>query len=71
MNWKKFMEGLAVAALSGAATSAAEVVATGEAKPQNIKIVASFGAITGIAAWLRQSPIERKSKKKPTTTPQQ
>jgi hypothetical protein len=73
MNWKKFLEGLAVAAIGGAATTAAQVVVTPDLKPGAISTAAAAGAIIGVAGWLKQSPVEKKpkSKKTPPDPPEQ
>jgi hypothetical protein len=63
MNWKKFIEGLAVAAISGAATTAAQAVTTPDASGGAITTAAGVGALIGIAGWLKQSPIKSKAKK--------
>lgn len=68
MNWAKFFEGLTVAAISGAATTAAQVVTTPDASGKAITTAASVGALIGIAGWLKQSPIKSKAKK-PSATP--
>ena len=70
MNWRKFLEGLAVAAIGGAVTTAAQAVSTPDATGGAITSAAGAGALIGIAAWLKQSPIKAKTKKPKPAEPE-
>jgi hypothetical protein len=70
MNWKKFLEGLAVAAIGGAVTYGAEAITTPNASKTAITSAAGAGALVGIAAWLKQSPIKPKTKKPKPAEPE-
>ena len=63
MNWRKFLEGLAVAAIGGAVTTSAQAVSTPDATGNAVATAAAAGALIGISAWLKQSPIKAKAKK--------
>ena len=70
MNWTKFFQGLAVAGISGAATSAAQAATTPGSTNKTLASSAAIGALVGVSMWLQQSPIKPKVKKpKPSDPP--
>lgn len=64
MNWKLWLKGLAAAAIGGATTSALSVAVepSKPVDPTALGTTAVAGALVGLLAYLKQSPI-------PPTTP--
>jgi hypothetical protein len=64
MNFKNILEGLLVAAVSGAAASAGQAAVSGQPiTGRNVGGAAIGGAVTGILAWLRTSPMDQSAVK--------
>ena len=56
-NFALWFKGLAAALLGGAAASAAQAAASGNATPANLKTAAIAGAALTLSAYLTQSPV--------------
>lgn len=65
MNWKALFEGLAAAAIGGAATGAATAVQDGPINAKQVGAAALAGAIVTVAGYFKQNAI------KPKPQPQQ
>ena len=63
MNWKRFLEGLAVTAIGGATTGAAHAATEGVVNPKAIGTSAAIGALIAVGAWVKQSPIEPRQRR--------
>lgn len=69
MNWKAFLEGIAAAAIGGAATGGATAISDGTIHPKQVGAAAAAGAIIGIAAYFKQSPLKKKPKPQQSDPP--
>lgn len=68
MKWKVVLKSLAVAAGSGAFSSAMESVTTGGASSgKALAVSAAVGALLGVVGYLKKSPLEE-GKTPPTPT---
>ena len=56
MNWKSFWQGLAAAAIGGAATSSTHYLTGGNTDLTHLGPIAAIGAIIGVAGLFTQSP---------------
>ena len=56
-----WMKGLAAAVVGGALASAAQVVASGNYQPSQLKGAAISGAILTLGAYFAKSPLENKN----------
>jgi len=65
MNWKALFEGLAAAAIGGAATGGATALGDGPVSIKHIGAAAAAGALVGISAYFKQNAL------KPKPQPQQ
>lgn len=57
MNWKTWLQGLAAAAIGGAATGATQVVSGTGKVDKTTAIAAGSGALVTVMAYLLKSPI--------------
>jgi hypothetical protein len=65
MNWKAFGKGVLAAAAGGAFTGTTAVLQDGTISSKQVASSALAGAILGVAAYLKQSPLPAKTKPKP------
>jgi hypothetical protein len=66
MNWKTFLEGIVVSAVSGALASGGDYLVNpdnlrGVALGRRLGTTAGIGAIVGIVGWLKQSPLKKRA----------
>lgn len=57
MNWKVFLQGLAAAAIGGAAAGATQAISTSGNIGKDTGAVAGAGALVAVLAFLKQSPL--------------
>jgi len=69
MNWQVWLQGLAAAAIGGAATGATQAVSTTGKVNVGTAIVAGAGALVTVLAYLAKSPLARKPADPPAGYP--
>lgn len=69
MNWKAFGQGVLAAAAGGAFTGTTAVLQDGGMSGKQVASSALAGAILGVAAYLKQSPLKPKPKPQPQSDP--
>ena len=65
MSWRALFEGVAAAAIGGAATGATAALQDGQLTAKQIGASVAVGAIVGVAGYLKQSPLKKKPKPQP------
>lgn len=58
MNWKVWLQGLAAAAIGGAATGTTQVMSTTGSVNKGTAVVAGIGALIGALGYLVKSPLQ-------------
>ena len=59
MNWKKFLNGAATAAISGATAAAGQSLMGDTVNLKQTGTAAGLGALVGLVNWLRQPPASK------------
>lgn len=60
MNWKAFLEGVAAAAIGGAATGATAALQDGQLTAKQIGASVAVGAIVGISGYFKTNALKKK-----------
>lgn len=66
MQWKPWLSSLGVAAISGAACAASDALQEPTSSGKVLAAKAAVGALGGVALYLKQSPIQPRSKRDST-----
>jgi len=65
VNWKAFLEGVAAAAIGGAATGATAALQDGQLTAKQIGASVAVGAIVGISGYFKTNALKKKPKPQP------
>lgn len=67
MNWKTFFKGLGMAAIGGGTTAILDGLSSGNFSGPGIKAAGIGGAAIAVAAYLKQSPLNKPPKPSKTS----
>ena len=69
MNWKAFLEGVAAAAIGGAATGATAALQDGQLTAKQIGASVAVGAIVGISGYFKTNALKKKQRPQQSEPP--